>query len=174
MSLLEPSAFKWRADNAAAMQIEQKSLEQKHDQLRETSRKKDQNMAALQHMYTSLKQEQFTGNIAEAADHDAENVLDAMQFGVSKQRTEPAKPSRAGSIGSSGSGARASHAVQGQRGLPGSRVGLTSARMSYSQLENERLLIQYRSRLSRGHPWRPASNSSECASSRQCRLDQPC
>ena len=114
------------------MQVEQKTLEQKCDKLAESCREKDKAKQQLQKLYTSLKQQQIAPGMEVAAEHYAENVLDAAHSNnANTHRNGQLRPTRAGSIGSGGSGGRQQQqAYPWQNRVQGSRAGIQSARKS--------------------------------------------
>lgn len=112
------------------MQLEQKTLEQKCDKLAESCREKERVKQKLQKLYASLKQQHVAAGMEVAADHDAENVLEAAHHNTTNYWNEQPKPSRAHSNASGGSGRRPHQANAWQNRVQGSRAGLQSARES--------------------------------------------
>ena len=71
----------------------------------------------------------MAAGIEVAAEHDAENVLDAAHYNnTTNHRKGQPRPSRAGSNGSGGSGRRQQQANPWQIRVQGSRASLQSAR----------------------------------------------
>ena len=114
------------------MHVEQKSLEQKNNDLAGAFREKAKNQQQLQKLYQSLKQQQLATGMELAADHDAEHVLHAAGLG---HRNDRHMQSRAGSNGSGGSGGHNRTVHPWEQMQQGSRGGLQTARTLNPSLE---------------------------------------
>lgn len=115
------------------MQVEQKNLEHKCEKLHQQNIEKDRSKKGVADLYQKLKQQQMAAGIEIAADHDAENVLEAAHYNTTNHRNVQQRTGRAGSNGSHGSGARAQATnYDWQNRVEGSRTGLQSARKSCS------------------------------------------
>lgn len=114
-----------------AMQIEQKSLEQKNHELQEQYRSKAKSQRQIHHMYTKLKQQQVAGGLELAAEHEAEDTLQ-----VAGNRGAPLH-SRTGSGHSGNSGGRhqTKFDVWEEQQYGGDRSGLQGASKLVMQLE---------------------------------------
>ena len=110
------------------MHVEQKTLEQKNHDLAEAFREKSKNQQQLQKLYQQLKQQQVAAGLEFAADHDAEQVLQAAGGGFAggNHRTG-GQPQTRGSNGSGGSGGRR-NSNNWNNQPQGSRAGLQSSR----------------------------------------------
>lgn len=114
-----------------AMQLEQKSLEQKCDKLYESCREKEKSKNTIQQMYTKLKQQHQAAGMEIAADHDADNVLEAAHYNHANDLNGQHTTARANSNGSRRSGGRPNATNLWQNRVEGSRAGLQSARESH-------------------------------------------
>ena len=88
------------------MHEEQKTLEEKNDELAKAFREKAKGQAQLQKLCSSLKQQQVAAGMQLAAEHDAENAIQTAgdaHLNINTHRN--GQPSRSrGSHGSSGNG----------------------------------------------------------------------
>ena len=112
------------------MHLEKKSLEDRNQELQTAYREKAKKQQEIHKLYTALKHQQAAAGMEVAADHDAENVLQAAATGSYNNATHRNGQPVQSRAGSDGSGGRRQNTHAWDNRGQGNRNGLQSARKS--------------------------------------------